>query len=49
MVVQGQRKDMGEEELKKMKEESVPFPELNLLETDVTLEGDRSDRWQKDI
>ena len=39
MVMQGQRKDLGEEELKKVKEESAPFPELNLLNTDVALEG----------
>ncbi len=39
MVMQGQRKDLGEEELKKAKEESAPFPELNLLNTDVVLEG----------
>ncbi|EAQ99784.1 M16 family metallopeptidase [Maribacter sp. HTCC2170] len=39
MVIQGQRKDLGEDELKKVKEESAPFPELNLLNTDVTLEG----------
>jgi len=39
MVMQGQRKDLGEDELKKVKEESAPFPELNLLNTDVALEG----------
>ncbi|MCP4977286.1 MAG: insulinase family protein [Maribacter sp.] len=39
MVMQGQRKDLGEDELKKVKEESAPFPELNLLNTDVSLEG----------
>ncbi len=39
MVMQGQRKDLGEDELKKAKEESAPFPELNLLNTDVALEG----------
>jgi len=39
MIMQGQRKDLGEDELKKVKEESAPFPELNLLNTDVTLEG----------
>ena len=39
MVVQGQRKDLSEEEVKKIKEESVPFPELDLLLMDVTLEG----------
>ena len=39
MVVQGQQKDLGDEELKQIREESTPFPELNLLETDITLEG----------
>ncbi|MEE9362536.1 MAG: pitrilysin family protein [Cellulophaga sp.] len=39
MVVQGQRKDMGEEELEKLKNESAPFPELNYLNSNVTLEG----------
>ena len=39
MVVQGQRKELSEEEVKKIKEESVPFPELDLLLMDVTLEG----------
>ncbi|MBT8307835.1 MAG: insulinase family protein [Maribacter sp.] len=39
MVMQGQRKDLGEDELKKVKEESAPFPELNLLNTDIALEG----------
>jgi hypothetical protein len=39
MVMQGQRKDLGDDELKKVKEESAPFPELNLLNTDVALEG----------
>jgi zinc protease len=39
MVMRGQRKDLGEEELNKAKEESAPFPELNLLNTDVELEG----------
>ncbi|MGB5437034.1 MAG: pitrilysin family protein [Maribacter sp.] len=39
MVVQGQQKDLGEAELKQLREESIPFPELNLLETDITLEG----------
>ena len=39
MVMQGQRTDLGEDELKKAKEESAPFPEVNLLNTDVTLEG----------
>ena len=39
MVMQGQRKDMDEEELKKVSEESIPFPELNYLNGGVTLEG----------
>lgn len=39
MVMQGQRKDLGEEELKKAKEESAPFPELNYLNNSVVLEG----------
>ncbi len=39
MVMQGQRKDLGEEELKKVKEESAPFPELNYLNNKVVLEG----------
>ncbi|WP_299530997.1 pitrilysin family protein [Ulvibacterium sp.] len=39
MVMQGQRKDLGEEELKKVREESAPFPELNYLNNNVVLEG----------
>ncbi len=39
MVMQGQRKDLGDEELKKIKEESATFPELNLLNTAIALEG----------
>ncbi|WP_425234807.1 M16 family metallopeptidase [Ulvibacterium sp.] len=39
MVMQGQRKDLGEAELKKVKEESAPFPELNYLNNNVVLEG----------
>lgn len=39
MVNQGQRKDMDEAELKKITEESAPFPELNYLNGGVTLEG----------
>ena len=39
-VTQGQRKDMSEEELAKVKEESSPFPELNYLAAGgVSLEG----------
>ena len=34
-----QRKDLGDEELKKIKEESATFPELNLLNTAIALEG----------
>jgi len=40
MMAQGQRKDLSEEELKKLKEESAAFPELNyLLAGGVSLEG----------
>ncbi|CAM4117825.1 M16 family metallopeptidase [Zobellia nedashkovskayae] len=39
MVMQGQKKDMGPDEIEKVKDESAPFPELNYLNTDVTLEG----------
>ena len=40
MMMQGQRKDMGAEEIVKIKEEAVPFPELDYLSNDsVTLEG----------
>ncbi|QLG45621.1 M16 family metallopeptidase [Costertonia aggregata] len=39
MVAQGQRKDLSEEEIMKVKEESSPFPELNYLNGGVTLEG----------
>ncbi len=39
MIMQGQRKDLGEEELKKAKEESAPFPELNYLNNNLVLEG----------
>ncbi|MDB2606308.1 insulinase family protein [Zobellia sp.] len=39
MVMQGQRKDMGPEEITKVKDESAPFPELNYLNEDVVLEG----------
>ncbi len=39
-VVQGQRKDLTEEELNKIKEESAPFPELNYLAAGgISLEG----------
>jgi predicted Zn-dependent peptidase len=40
MMAQGQRKDLSEDELKKLKEESAAFPELNyLLAGGVSLEG----------
>ena len=40
MVNQGQRKDLSEEEISKIKEESAPFPELNYLSAGgISLEG----------
>ena len=40
VMMQGQRKDMGEEEIVKVKEEAAPFPELNYLGDDtIALEG----------
>lgn len=42
MVMQGQKKDMGPDEIEKVKDESAPFPELNYLNTDITLEGTES-------
>ncbi|WP_289061235.1 pitrilysin family protein [uncultured Zobellia sp.] len=39
MVMQGQQKDMGPEEIVKVKDEAAPFPELNYLNSDITLEG----------
>ena len=40
IVMQGQRKDMGEEEIVKIKDEALPFPEMNYLNsTTITLEG----------
>lgn len=40
MVMQGQRKNLEEEEMKNIKKESAPFSELHLLTDDsVTLEG----------
>lgn len=39
MVMQGQRKDMDEAELKKARQESTPFPELNYLNGGPVLEG----------
>lgn len=39
-IAQGQRKDLSEEELTKVKEESAPFPELNYLAAGgVSVEG----------
>ena len=38
MVMQGQRKDMNEDELKDVRAESSPFPEVNYLNSSVTLE-----------
>ncbi|AWX44175.1 hypothetical protein HME9304_01175 [Flagellimonas maritima] len=40
MVAQGQRKDLSDEEIVKVKEESAAFPELNYLAAgNITLEG----------
>ncbi|MEB8345982.1 pitrilysin family protein [Flavobacteriaceae bacterium KMM 6898] len=39
MVMQGQRKDLGEEELQKLKAESSPFPEMDYLNGNAALEG----------
>nr|WP_298996732.1 pitrilysin family protein [uncultured Allomuricauda sp.] len=40
MVAQGQRKDLSDEEIKKIREESAAFPELNyLVAGDISLEG----------
>ncbi|TKD65357.1 pitrilysin family protein [Flavobacterium sp. ASW18X] len=40
MTMQGQRKDLNEDEINKIKEESAPFPELNYLAAGgLTLEG----------
>ena len=39
MVMQGQQKDMGPEEIVKVKDEAAPFPELNYLNSAITLEG----------
>jgi len=46
-VMQGQRKDLTEEELNKIKEESAPFPELNYLNGGVTFEGVESVNGKK--
>ncbi|MBQ4913093.1 insulinase family protein [Maribacter sp. MMG018] len=40
VVMQGQRKDLSEEEIQKIKEEAALFPELNFLSSDnISLEG----------
>lgn len=40
MIMQGQRKDMSDEEINKIKEESAPFPELTYLKAgNIVLEG----------
>lgn len=40
MVAQGQRKDLSDEEIERIKEESAAFPELNYLAAgNITLEG----------
>lgn len=40
MMAQGQRKDLSEDEISKIKEESAPFPELNyLVAGSISLEG----------
>ncbi|TLP82591.1 insulinase family protein [Maribacter sp. ACAM166] len=40
MINQGQRKDLSDEDINKIKEESAPFPELNYLTAgNITLEG----------
>lgn len=40
MMAQGQRKDLNDEEIKALKEESAAFPELNyLIAGDISLEG----------
>ena len=39
VVMQGQRKEMDEAELKKVREESAPFPELGYLNGGVVLDG----------
>jgi predicted Zn-dependent peptidase len=38
-IIQGQRKDMDETELKKASEEAAPFPELRYLDGSANLEG----------
>jgi len=39
MVMQGQKKDLGEAEIKKITEEAAPIPELNYNNDKITLEG----------
>ena len=39
MVAQGQRKDLSKSEITKIKKESSPFPELDYLNGDISLEG----------
>ena len=39
IIMQGQRKEMSAEEIKKVKEESMLFPELRYLDSDVSLES----------
>ena len=38
-ILESRRKDMDEELLKDLKDESAPFPELNLLKTSIEVEG----------
>jgi len=38
MIMQGQRKELTDEEIKVQKTEAVPFPELNYLNSEATLE-----------
>ncbi len=39
IIMQGQRKEMSDEEIKKVKDESMLFPELRYLDSDVSLES----------
>ena len=39
MVIQGQKKEMGDDELLKVKEEATPFPEIEYLQQNLELEG----------
>ncbi|MDT7828557.1 pitrilysin family protein [Pricia sp. S334] len=48
MMMQGQRKDLGEDEIVQIKAEAVPFPELDYLKDDtITLEGMETIEGQK--